>query len=65
MRYRADPDSPFRLYDCLVPQLKEHVKVPDALLPKGYSKDWAMIRSLKKLRNEKKREEIVAALAQN
>ena len=23
-RYRADPDSPFRLYNTLIPQLKEH-----------------------------------------
>ena len=22
-RYRADPDSPFKLYDCIVPALKE------------------------------------------
>lgn len=30
MRYRADPDSPFRLYDCLVPCMKHHLKVPIA-----------------------------------
>ena len=38
-RYRSDPDSPFRLYDCLVPALKEHVRVPEALLPRGYLTD--------------------------
>ena len=35
-RYRADPDSPFRLYDCLVPQLKHHVKVPDVMQSKSH-----------------------------
>ena len=38
-RYRADPDSPFRLYDCLAPALKKHVRVPEALLTEEYKID--------------------------
>ena len=41
-RYRSDPDSPFRLYDCLVPALKQHIPVPEILLPKGYLADIGM-----------------------
>ena len=35
-RYRADPESPFRLYDCLTPAIKAHVRVPEAILPQNY-----------------------------
>ena len=41
-RYRSDPDSPFRLYDCLAPALKQHIPVPEILLPKGYLADIGM-----------------------
>ena len=41
-RYRSDPDSPFRLYDCLAPALKEHIPVPEILLPKSYLVDIGM-----------------------
>ena len=41
-RYRSDPDSPFRLYDCLAPALKQHIPVPEILLPKGYLADHEM-----------------------
>ena len=47
-RYRADPDSPFRLYDCLAPALKEHERVPDAMLPRGYSTDIRLMMAYKK-----------------
>ena len=38
-RYRADPESPFSLYDCLAPVLKQHLRVPDPLLAPGHSPD--------------------------
>ena len=41
-RYRSDPDSPFRLYDCLAPALKEQIPVPEILLPKSYIVDIGM-----------------------
>ena len=41
-RYWADPDSPFRLYDCLNPALKQHVRVPEALVPKSYLVDMKL-----------------------
>ena len=41
-RYRSDPDSPFRLYDCLAPALKQHIPVPEVLLPKSYLVDIGM-----------------------
>ena len=41
-RYRLDPDSPFRLYDCLVPALMQHMPVPEIHLPKGYTADIQM-----------------------
>ena len=47
-RYRADPDSPFRLYDCLAPALKEHERVPDAMLPHGFSTDIRLMMAYKK-----------------
>ena len=42
-RYRADPDSPFRLYDCMAPALKKHLRVPEALLPSGYVQDFTLM----------------------
>ena len=41
-RYRSDPDSPFHLYDCLAPALKQHIPVPEILLPKSYLVDIGM-----------------------
>ena len=54
-RYRADPDSPFRLYDCLAPALKRHVRVPAALLPPGYLVDakLSMVYHREKLASKK------------
>ena len=49
-RYRSDPDSPFRLYDCLAPALKQHIPVPEILLPKSYLVDIGM--QMKYLREE-------------
>ena len=42
-RYRADPDSPFGLYDCLAPALKQHMRVPEAMLPPGYRQDISLL----------------------
>ena len=33
-RYRADPDSPFKLYNCLTPCLKVDFKAPKQILAK-------------------------------
>ena len=41
-RYRADPESPFRLYDCLAPALKKHVRVPKEMLPPDYAIDMRL-----------------------
>ena len=53
-RYRADPDSPFRLYDCLKPALKKHVRVPEALLSKTYLPDLNLLIKYKKEKNAHK-----------
>ena len=42
-RYRADPDSPFRLYDCLAPALKKNVRVPEVFLPEDYKIDKVLM----------------------
>ena len=47
-RYRADPDSPFCLYDCLAPAMKEHVRVPEGMLSAGYATDIRLIMSYKR-----------------
>ena len=41
-RYRADPDSPFKLYDCMKPALKEQIRVPEVFLAKDYLEDAGM-----------------------
>ena len=41
-RYKADPDSPFQLYNCLKPQLKEDILAPKdmlAIFQTNYVKD--------------------------
>ena len=49
-RYRADPESPFRLYNCLKPELKSK-----AHIPKGYHEESYITDALLKLRiNEDK-----------
>lgn len=55
-RYRADPNSPFRLYDCMTPALREHTKVPIDVATKCYMKEIKFILSL----NEAKDKEIYA-----
>lgn len=32
-RYKADNLTPFRLYDCLVPNLKDHIPFADVIRP--------------------------------
>ena len=50
-RYRSDPSSPFRLYDCLGPTLKKHELIPNQLLPSTeYNKDLVMQMELKRAR---------------
>ena len=41
-RYKADPDSPFRKYDCIAPSLKHHIKVPPCMQTGFYGKDIAI-----------------------
>lgn len=57
-RYRADPDSPFCLYDCLVPALKKHVRVPEPLLPTGYGNDIKLLITYNRERLALKRDNI-------
>jgi len=49
-RYKSDPASPFRLYDCLIPAMKQHQRVPVALLPKGYDTDLRLQMDYKRAR---------------
>jgi len=41
-RYKTDAHTPFKLFDCLVPELRKHFRVPIAMLPKGYDTDIKM-----------------------
>ena len=64
-RYRSDPDSPFRLYDCLAPALKQHIPVPEILLPKGYIRDIEMQMKYQRDKLAKEKIDIYDALAEN
>lgn len=46
-RYRADPDSPFRLYDCLVPTMKKHTKIPKSFLSNDFVQDLKLMIAYK------------------
>ena len=56
-RYRADPDSPFGLYDCLAPTLRKHVRVPEAMLPAGYTTDINLMLAYSRQQTQQKAEE--------
>ena len=47
-RLNADPKSPFRLFDCLIPAMRQHVRIPEAILPKRYVTDIKLQIDLKR-----------------
>ena len=57
-RYRADPESPFRLYDCLVPALKKHVYAPKVMLPPDYVIDMKLYMSYSREKMALKKENL-------
>ena len=64
-RYRFDPDSPFRLYDCLAPALKQHIPVPEIFLPKGYKADIQMQMKYHREKLAKEKLDMYDAMAEN
>ena len=50
-RFKTDAHTPFKLFDCLVPELKKHFRVPIAMLPKGYDTDIKMQIQLNREKN--------------
>lgn len=59
-RYKADPDSPFRLYNCLTPALKKHVRVPEALLTRGYAKDTSLMITYQREKKAQKIDDVLS-----
>ena len=57
-RYRADPESPFSLYDCLAPALKKHVRIPKPMLPPGYVVDIKLYMSYSREKMALKKEDL-------
>ena len=60
-RFRSDPKNPFKLYDCMKPQLHCYVEKPIQLIPETHAYDIKLAIEMKHLEDKAKENRILIA----